>query len=68
MFDIGKSYSVVVWDMPVAVLDIELDDYIRNEDGTVKLFSIPNYDYSYICDDVDVGELQERDKGDDYNE
>ena len=27
MFDIGKSYSVVVWDMPVAVLDIELDDF-----------------------------------------
>ena len=68
MFDIGKSYSVVVRDMPVAVHDIELDDYIRNEDGTVKLFNIPNYDYSYICDDVDVGELQERDKGDDYNE
>jgi len=67
MFDIGKSYSVVVWDMPVAVLDIELDDYIRNEDGTVKLFNIPNYDYSYICDDVDVDELQERDKGDDYD-
>ncbi len=57
----------VVWDMPVAVLDIELDDYIRNEDGTVKLFNIPNYDYSYICDDVDVDELQERDKGDDYD-
>ena len=28
MFDIGKSYSVVVWDMPVAVLDIELDEEI----------------------------------------
>ena len=68
MFDIGKSYSVIVWDMPVAVLDIELDDYIRNEDGTVKLFIIPNYDYSYICDGVDVDELQERDRGDDYNE
>ena len=66
-FDSDKSYSVVVWDMPVAVLDIELDDYIRNEDGTVKLFNISNYDYSYICDDVDVDELQERSKGDDYD-
>ena len=54
MFDPDKTYSVLVWDMPVAVLDIELDDYIRNEDGTVKLFNIPNYDYSYICDGVDV--------------
>ena len=35
-FDIDKSYSVLVWDMPVAVFDNELDDYIRNEDGTVK--------------------------------
>ena len=66
-FDIDKSYSVFVWDMPVAVFDNELDDYIRNEDGTVKLFNISNYDYSYICDDVDVDELQERDKGDDYD-
>ena len=67
-FDIGKSYSVVVWDMPIAVLDIELDDFIRNEDGTVKLFNVSNYDYSYICDGVDVDELQERNKGDDYDE
>lgn len=61
------NHSVLVWDMPVAVFNYELDDYIRNEDGTVKLFNIPNYDYSYICDGVDVDELQERDKGDDYD-
>lgn len=67
MFDIGKSYSVLVWDMPVGVFDNELDDYIRNEDGTVKLFNIPNYDYSYVCDGVDVDELQERDEGDKYD-
>ena len=67
-FDSDKSYSVLVWDMPVAVFDNELDDYIRNEDGTVKLFSISNYDYSYICDGVGVNELRERDKGDDYDD
>ena len=66
-FDSDKSYSVLVWDMPVAVFDNELDDYFRNEDGTVKLINISNYDYSYICDDVDVDELQERSKGDDYD-
>ena len=68
MFDPNKTYSAVVWDMPIAVLDIEADDYVRNEDGTIKLFDMPNYDYSYICDDVDVNYLHERDKGDDYND
>ena len=59
MFDPNKTYSAVVWDMPIAVLDIEADDYIRNEDGSVKLFSIPNYDYSYLCDGIDIDDLQE---------
>ena len=68
MFDPNKTYSAVVWDMPIAVVDIEADDYVRNEDGTIKLFDMPNYDYSYICDDVDVNYLHERDKGDDYND
>jgi len=67
MFDIGKSYSVLVWDMPVSVFDNEQDDYIRNEDGTVKLFNIPNYDYSYICDGIDVDDLYEREEGDRYD-
>jgi len=39
-FNPDKSYSVLVWDMPVAVWDDDADDYIRNEDGTVKLFNI----------------------------
>ena len=65
MFDPDKTYGVVVLDMPIAVVDIEADDYVRNEDGTVKLFNIPNYDYSYICDDVDVNYLEERSEQDD---
>ena len=68
MFDPNKTYSAVVWDMPIAVVDIVADDYVRNEDGTIKLFNMPNYDYSYICDDVDVDDLHERDEGDDYND
>ena len=59
MFDPNKTYSAVVWDMPIAVLDIEADDYVRNEDGSVKLFSIPNYDYSYLCDGINVDDLWE---------
>ena len=68
MFDPNKTYSAVVWDMPIAVVDIEADDYVRNEDGSIKLFDIPNYDYSYICDDIAVDYLHERDEGDDYND
>tara|TARA_R100001460_G_scaffold40783_4_gene76106 strand:- start:309 stop:518 length:210 start_codon:yes stop_codon:yes gene_type:complete len=65
MFDPDKTYGVVVWDMPVAVVDIEADDYVRNEDGSIKLFNMPNYDYSYICDNVDVNYLEERSEQDD---
>ena len=59
-FDPDKTYAAVVWDMPVAVVDVEADDYVRNEDGSIKLFNMPNCDYSYICDDVDVDYLEER--------
>ena len=68
MFNPNKTYGIIVWNMPVAVMDYEADDYIRNEDGSIKLFEIPNYDYSYICDGIDVDDLHERDEGDDYND
>ena len=57
MFDPNKTYGAVVWDMSIAVTDFEADDYVRNEDDTVKLFNMPNYDYSYICDDLNVNTL-----------
>ena len=66
MFDPDKTYGITVWDMSVAVVDVEADDYVRNEDGSIKLFNIPNYDYSYICDGVDVDDLEEREEGGDY--
>ena len=61
MFNPNKTYGIIVWNMPVAVMDYEADDYIRNEDGSIKLFEIPNYDYSYICDGIDVNDLREID-------
>ena len=67
MFDPNKTYGITVWDMPVAVVDVEADDYVRNEDGSIKLFNIPNYDYSYICDGIDVDDLYEREEGDRYD-
>ena len=63
MFDPNKTYAPFVWDMTIAVWDDAADDYVRNDDGSIKLFNMPNYDYSYICDDVDVNYLQERDEG-----
>ena len=68
MFDPDKTYGITVWDMSVAVVDVEADDYVRNDDGSIKLFNIPNYDYSYICDGIDVDNLYERDEGNDYND
>ena len=67
MFDPDKTYGMTVWDMSVAVVDVEADDYVRNEDGSIKLFNIPNYDYSYICDGIDVDDLYERDEGNRYD-
>lgn len=67
MFDPDKTYGITVWDMSVAVVDVEADDYVRNEDGSIKLFNIPNYDYSYICDGIDVDDLYERDEGNRYD-
>jgi hypothetical protein len=53
--------------MSVAVVDVEADDYIRNEDGSIKLFNIPHFDYSYICDGIDVDDLYEREEGGEYD-
>ena len=62
MFDPDKTYTIHVWDMPICAVDDETEDYIRNEDGSVKLFSLPNYDYSYICDGIDINDLHEREE------
>lgn len=67
MFDTNKTYGITVWDMSVAVVDVEADDYVRNDDGSIKLFNIPNYDYSYICDGIDVDDLYELDGGGNYD-
>ena len=67
LLDPNKTYSIGVWDMPVYVVDDETDEPVRNPDGTIALFNISNYDYSYACDDVDIDELELRDEGDDYD-
>ena len=48
MFDSEKTYTIHVWNMPVCVVDNETEDFIRNEDGSIKLFEIPKYDFSKV--------------------
>ena len=75
MFDSEKTYTIHVWNMPVldrtrpaelCVVDDETGDFIRNEDGSIKLFQIPKYDFSHICDGIDVDDLYEYDKENDH--
>jgi hypothetical protein len=49
MFDPNKTYTIHVWDMPICVVDDETEDYIRNEDGSVKLFNIPIHAIQYAA-------------------
>ncbi len=63
MFDPNKSYSIGVWDMTFYVVDNEADDFIRNENGSVKIFHKPNLDYSYMADAMDVDDLEESNDG-----
>ena len=30
------------------------------DNGSIKLFDMPNYDYSYICDAINIDDLYER--------
>jgi hypothetical protein len=67
LLDPNKTYLIGVWDMPIFVIDGETDEPVTNPDGTVALFNIPNYDYSYLCDGVDIDELELREEGDTYD-
>lgn len=59
-FDPNKTYTVGVWDMTFYAYDDEADDYVRNEDGGVKIFHVPNIDCSYMADGIDVDDLEEK--------
>tara|TARA_Y100000356_G_scaffold113938_1_gene102247 strand:+ start:1108 stop:1311 length:204 start_codon:yes stop_codon:yes gene_type:complete len=58
-FDPNKTYSIGVWNMTFYVVDDEADDYVRNADGSVRIFNAPNIDYSYMADGLDVDDLKE---------
>ena len=58
-FDPNKSYGIGVWDMTFYVVDVEKDDYVRNKDGSIKIFHAPNMDYSYMAVGLGVDDLVE---------
>jgi hypothetical protein len=60
-FDPDKSYSIGVWDMTFYVVDDEKEDYVRNTDGSIKIFYAANMDYSYMADGLGVDGLEEVD-------
>jgi hypothetical protein len=47
--------------MTFYVVDDEKEDYVRNTDGSIKIFHAPNMDYSYMADGLDVDDLEEAD-------
>lgn len=53
-FDPDKTYSIGVLNVTFYVLDVEADDYLRNEDGTVRVFEAPKIDYSNLGDGLDL--------------
>ena len=60
-FDPNKSYSIGVWDMTFYVVDDETDDFVRNKDGSIKIFRTPDINYSYMADGLGVDDLVEND-------
>ena len=48
-FDPNKTYTIHVWDMPICVVDDETEDYIRNEDGTVKFAFYGSFPEFWNC-------------------
>ena len=59
MFDPNKEYGIEVYDITYHVYDDEAEDYIRNDDGSIKVFYAPDIDYSYTVEGIAVDELEE---------
>ena len=72
-FDPNKSYSIGVWDLIYYVVDNESGDYVRNEDGGIRMFRldggirmfrVPYTDLAYLADGLEVDHLEEKETGD----
>ena len=54
----NKEYSVAVWDIQLYKIDEE-GDAMTDKKGNVQLYTMLDYDCSYLADGLDVDELEE---------
>jgi len=57
----GNLYDVIVYQLTYCKMDIETGDYLRDKNGKVIEFYVPDEDCSSIAQSVDIDELVERD-------
>ena len=53
--------SVLVWECSFSLMDEDYNE-ICNEDGSVKIFTAPDLDWSHIAEYVELKDLKEEDK------
>jgi hypothetical protein len=51
------SHSIAVWDLTFYKIDDEGNELL-NEDGSIKLFDAPDFDCSWITEDMDDCDLR----------
>ena len=51
------SHSIAVWDLTLYMVDDEGNELL-DEDGNVKLFDAPDFDCSWITEDMDDCDLR----------
>ena len=54
----NKEYSVAVWDIQFYKIDEE-GDAMTDKKGNVQLYTMSDYDCSYLAEGLDVDELEE---------
>jgi hypothetical protein len=53
-----KEYDVVVYQLTYCKIDTATGDYLRDDDGKVIEFYVPDEDCSYMADGVNIDELK----------
>lgn len=56
------NLTVGVWDCTFYLTDDDGNE-ILNNDGTIKMFSAPDFDWSYVAESVELKDLKEIDNG-----
>ena len=53
-----ENKNVAVWDCTFYVTDDDGNELL-NDDGTIKMFDIPNMDWSYVSEFIEFEDLEE---------